>query len=612
MIKIYKGGVLVSDGSVSEHNTSETAHGDIRTTLSEKVDKVAGKGLSDENYTLAEKSKVANVPENTVAQLADKVDKITGKGLSTEDYTTAEKAKVANIPLDTNAQLADIASNVNDVHFNGTEYIGLGGFWNAQRTGKIYTVRFNQFSVSQSPLGTKLDDNMGLICEPSTNAAKGRNDYENIGLFRSIEVNAYVDENDDYHVTAIKGDSNFRRDGTNGDVYIMAMSGYIKRNFTDDYWEISYSDFPYEGFEVIHEAEKPDGTIRPYLLHAKYAAGRNPNEGNNLASISGVYPEYIGMSHNGQITAFAAKGAQYSGKTSHDDFYIQLMMWLKYATTISDNVMKGCQSYYVQYSNRVAETGVNRVVVSNAEGSYLLIGSTVSIGNATTADRANATVHNIANRVKITAIKDVGGGNSAVYVDSAVFDTTLSTKISTMPWNSGGCDDVLGQDGSPYNNLSGKEPFIINGIEVMVGGYEVIQNLIINNDNSGAYKIEVYACYDCHNYATSITSNYDLVGHQLAQTNNTWQYISKIAIGENNPSVIVPIEAAAGSTTGFGDGLYTNAPVTATRVWLSFGHLHNGVVCGLRCLAGSASLAGSSWNILSRLSATGRTKRRVN
>jgi hypothetical protein len=239
----------------------------------------------------------------------------------------------------------------------------------------------------------------------------------------------------------------------------------------------------------------------------------------------------------------------------------------------------------------------------------------VSIGNATTTDRASASVHDLADRVKITAIVDLGDGTSAVYVDSVnpiQFDTTLSTKISTMPWNSGGCDDVLGQDGSPYNNLSNKEPFIINGIEVMVGGYEVIQNLIINNDNADIenYKIEVYACYDCHNYATSITSDYDLVGYQLAQTNNSWLYLSKIGIDENNPSVIVPIETDAGSTTGFADGIYTNSPITATRVWRSFGHLNSGVLFGLRSLGAISSLTSSYWYILGRLSATGRSRRR--
>ena len=45
-----------------------------------KVDKV-GKGLSTEDYTTAEKSKVANVPLNTNTELAAKVDKVTGKSL---------------------------------------------------------------------------------------------------------------------------------------------------------------------------------------------------------------------------------------------------------------------------------------------------------------------------------------------------------------------------------------------------------------------------------------------------------------------------------------------------------------------------------------------------
>ena len=489
------------------------------------------------------------------------------------------------------------------------EYKNLDKFWDYQRTGKVYTVEFNQFDVSPVSTGTKLDDNYGLVCEPSTNTVRGQNDYESIGLFRSIDVNAYVDANDDYHVTAIKGDANFKNDGTNGDVYVMSMSGYIKRYFDANVWRVSYSDFPYEGFEILDEAVKPDGTIRPYLLHAKYVAGRNPIDG-ELASISNVAPEYVNMSHNGQITEFASKGVQYSGKTSHDDFYVQLMFWLKYATTNSQSVFGGCSNYYVQYDSVLAETGVNRVILSNTNVDYLLVGSTVSIGNATTTDRMNASVHDVADRVKITSIEDLGDGTSAVYVDSTVFDTTLSTKISTMPWNSGGCDDVLGQDGSPYNNLSSKEPFIINGIEIMVGGYEVIQNLIINNDNTGTYKIEVYACYDCHNYATSITSDYDLVGYQLAQTNNAWQYLSKIGIDDNNPSVIVPIETDAGSTTGFADGIYTNSPVTGTRVWRSFGYLNYGVFCGLRSLLASDSLASSRWHILGRLSATGRSRRR--
>jgi hypothetical protein len=518
-------------------------------------------------------------------------------------------------------QITDIKSRLQLAHFDHVkqEYVNLDQFWNSLRNGKIYTVEFNQFDVSPSPLGTKKHDNEGLICEPSTNTVRGRNDYEQIGLFMSIDVNAYVDENDDYHVIAIKGDGRFKNDGTMGDVYVMAMPGYIKRYADENVWGISYSDTMHPGFEILDEAVKPDGTIRPYLLHAKYVAGRNPHENNNLASISGVSPEYVGMSHNGQITEFKQKGDQYSGKTSHDDFYVQLMFWIKYATMHSQSIMQGATNgYYLQYTNVIAETGVNRVVLPNSQANNLLVGSTVSIGDygesSINANRNAAQNYNIADRVNITDIVDLGDGNSAVYVDSPnAFNTTLTTTITTYPWTSGACDNVLGQDGSPYSNTSGKEPFIINGIEMMVGGYEVLQNLIIYNNNTDPdnYKIQVYACYDCRKYATSPTADYDLVGHELVQTDQSWKYISKIGIDPVHPTVMVPVETEASSTTGFADGVYTNTPVTGYRAWLSLGYLNNGALAGFRFLFAYFSLGSSDWYVLGRLSATGRSRRRA-
>ena len=497
------------------------------------------------------------------------------------------------------------------------EYINLDKFWDNIRNGKIYTVEFNQFNVSPVSAGAKKDDNRGLIMEPSTNTVKGRDDYSDIGLFKPIEVNAYVDKNDDYHVIAMQGDGRFKRDGTMGDVYIMNMTGYQKRFADDEVWGISYSDTGYGGFEILDEAVKPDGTIRPYLLHAKYVAGRNPHENNNLASISGVPAEYNNMSHNGQIIEFKKKGTQYSGKTSHDDYYVQLMMWLKYATLNSQSIMKGAEYYYSQYVNLVPEIGVKRVVITNSQANYLIVGSTVSIGDFGTGsistDRQQVQNYNKAERVNITDIVDLGDGNSAIYVDSmATFDTTLTTTITTYPWNSGSCDNVLGTDGSPYSNTSGKEPFIMNKIEMMVGGYEVLQNLIIYNDNTDVnnYKIQVFACYDCAKYSTSQNENYDLVGYELVQTDQAWKYLSKVGIDPNHPSVLVPIEAEASSTTGFGDGIYTNTPITAVRLWRSLGRLGRGALPGLRCLYADYSLAYSSWSILGRLSATGRSRRR--
>lgn len=77
--------------------------------LAGKVDKVTGKGLSAEDYTTAEKTKLAglsNYDDGAIrasisaldSAVTGKVDKVAGKGLSTNDYTDGEKTLVATIP----------------------------------------------------------------------------------------------------------------------------------------------------------------------------------------------------------------------------------------------------------------------------------------------------------------------------------------------------------------------------------------------------------------------------------------------------------------------------------------------------------------------------------
>ena len=58
-----------------------------------------------------------NVPGASASDLANKVDKVSGKGLSTEDYTTAEKNKLAGLSNPSNATtsskgIVQIGSNI--------------------------------------------------------------------------------------------------------------------------------------------------------------------------------------------------------------------------------------------------------------------------------------------------------------------------------------------------------------------------------------------------------------------------------------------------------------------------------------------------------------------
>lgn len=65
----------------------------VETELAKKVNKITGKGLSTNDYTNDDKA----IVDGVTAALADKVDKVQGKGLSTNDYTDTDKAEVAKV-----------------------------------------------------------------------------------------------------------------------------------------------------------------------------------------------------------------------------------------------------------------------------------------------------------------------------------------------------------------------------------------------------------------------------------------------------------------------------------------------------------------------------------
>lgn len=91
-----------------------------------KVDKVAGKSLIDD-VEITRLSTVVNFDNSSnITALADKVDKIPGKGLSTNDYTNIDQTKVSNLSgvntgdNATNSQYSGLEASKQDVLVSGT------------------------------------------------------------------------------------------------------------------------------------------------------------------------------------------------------------------------------------------------------------------------------------------------------------------------------------------------------------------------------------------------------------------------------------------------------------------------------------------------------------
>ena len=209
--------------------------------------------------------KIRNHVENKISENIDET--LTKSGFSADSSVVGEKIDEINGSISTlgneiNQNKTDILNNQNDIKDLQT-VTSLNAkvifSFNFQRTGKVYTVRFPLWETSQTCNGEKLDDNEGLVCNPSTAVTRGISDYDDIPLFRTYDCNAYVEDNGVRHITAIKGDKDFKDTGK-VDVFVLGMSYYEKWWESDGYAYYSRTDMPKEGYTLASECRTKDGT----------------------------------------------------------------------------------------------------------------------------------------------------------------------------------------------------------------------------------------------------------------------------------------------------------------------------------------------------------------
>ena len=190
--------------------------GDMDAAINGKVDKVAGKGLSTENYSTADKDKLAGIAANatsnasdaylldrayhtntqaistiaglqtaldgkaTAAQgakadtavqpaaLGDKVDKVAGKGLSTEDYSSAEKTKLSGISAGAQVNTVDSVAGKTGAVTLAKADVGLGSVDNTSDAGKPISTATQTALDSKAPINATLTDAAAASTLPAT------------------------------------------------------------------------------------------------------------------------------------------------------------------------------------------------------------------------------------------------------------------------------------------------------------------------------------------------------------------------------------------------------------------------------------------------------------
>lgn len=465
------------------------------------------------------------------------------------------------------------------------------------RTGKVYTVKIPKFTSNPTTVCEKLDDNIGLVCEASTDTIEGRDDYAEIPLFKWYNCNYKRDENGHAYPIAIEGfDDNYTTSG-NIDVGVIQMTPFVKwDDSNDDYIILSITDNPTEGYRAWSTA-RVGGEVYPYVIHSKYISSLGTD--GLLHSVPNAKPER-NQSYNNMITNYAKKGSGYKGAGVERNTWQIIFTLIKYANKSSQNIFTGTTGYSFQYSASIQSAEKHTYFpVTNAQAANIIIGGYVSVGyayktsdTATSLDRGYDTVHSYADSVKVLKIEDLDDSNKAVYLDvKEGFDTiqheysdTLSAPITltSIHWYSGSTDSVMGHhDGSFVNNNS-KYPYRVQGVEYAVGGYTVASDTVIVFTDNNEKDVYVSPSNIAHSSAdATIKSNYKNVGHIPS---GEW-WIGDIGF-DTDTNATWPTVRGSGSATGVGDYNYGSTGNNgAIREYLQGGHLGDGSVAGSSCLS---------------------------
>ena len=468
------------------------------------------------------------------------------------------------------------------------------------RTGKIYTVKIPRFATNPTVNCEKLDDNAGLVCEPSTDTVEGRDDYADIPLFKWYNCNYKRDASGHAYPTAIEHLSDDYRKTGAVDVGVIQMTPYVKWNDSDpDYILWSITDSPRDGFTPWAAAKSGD-VAYPYVIHSKFFSG--VGEDGLLRSVYDLVPAR-NQSYYSLITDYGKKGAGYKGAGGEKVAWQILFNSIKYAVKSSQEKYTGCTDYNFQYPAAIQRSEkLTYFPVTAAQAKNLLVGSRVSVGYGSKSsdgtvnnDRSGVTIHRYADEAKILKIEPIDDTTSAVYLDCDAFDTmpvalsdTLNAPItlSTMHWHSGTTDAVIGHhDGSSVSNADSKHPYRVQGIEYAVGGYEVLSDVVLAFDDSNGKDVYVCPAGVTHTKTDAeILAKYKKVGNLPA---GDW-WIGDIGF-DPETCVTWPATQGSGDKTGVGDRVYGggNASKNALHEYLRGGSLGNRssagasfVVCG--------------------------------
>lgn len=470
---------------------------------------------------------------------------------------------------------------------------------------KTYTVRNIHESVSGDASGTPLDDLAdGRSAAPLvTDASTGVADWaENDPMTWYVRANAKSLADGTMEVLAVETEAAFDVTGETAPVYCFSPALAVKEWDDGSYLYTSWHMRAGDGYVPMAGDVALDGTHRLLTWHPAFYGGKNSAGG--MTSGAGLLP--MPWTSANAALPLARKLTAYDGLWCDCDTQFALMAWrLRHWTLSNSGQLEGCTYYNYQYTLAAAETGVKRVLLTKAQGTNLLVGSCVCLGERgsnTNNDRNQAYNHDVFNIAKILSVETVTVNDTeyaAVNLDLAsTIDTTTTMLVSTMPWQNGTTEALPGHsDGCIGNLTNGKYPYRIAGMEMQIGSYcEELDPLwrasLVDDDH---WHYDVYSCRDSEKLAGSITANYQKVGEFDLPNANKWSWNFIRALNKMAAEAQIPTKFGGSTSTYVKAAFFSPGGAGVYAPW-RFGNLNDGGNCGLPCANGNNGPGNSNWN----------------
>ena len=497
--------------------------------------------------------------DNAISKLSgNKVDKVAGKQLSTEDYSTPEKTKLNGIASGAQVNVLEnltlggtaLAKNNKTIEIKDPEVTNARQSTIKDKTfasvdarieeleadvdsiettrGHVYGIR-RKITNNSSSAWERLFDSVGKIANATKNGGTVQNDFDSLAPWSDIKSCNY--DLTTKKINAWFGDANFKFDGTNGDVFTHVPKTYWKIYQENDYDYVLLADYPKAGFMEV------DG-----FFVGRYN-GSVANDG-LLHTYSGLVPT-TGKNINQFRTLANALGDKFS-QLDWRYFVLQMIYLVEYANYNSQSMLGNGIMSRKNLKTIVAENNTNRVIIGSSSGYY--VGQIIRIG---TSDGGTQ----IADARKITAIEPYeadGITGVAITFDGAAVNIAVDNFVCTMAQITGQCD-ALGMKSGCLNN-DGYHSVIYRGVE------NLFANIWQWVDGINIISGKFYICKDHALYASDTTENYKELSYRALGSEG---YAKELDLDPDEPFFRFPKAVGGGTSTYMADYYYNNAASVA-------------------------------------------------